>query len=115
MPNDPLMEKVNDPTLKTILKYQTHSSILVIETKLKNNSVFAFSQIALEEILKGISNLDISKSSQDINVLKKIIKENSDAFPPFICQNFKNMNDLSIFLATLSLYNFCFLKKDPKI
>lgn len=35
MQNDPLVEKVNDPTLNDILKYQNHPSILEMERKLK--------------------------------------------------------------------------------
>ena len=50
--------------LKAILKYQNHLSICSIERKLKYNSVFTFSHINLEDILKDIDNLDICHISR---------------------------------------------------
>ena len=70
---------------------------------MKNNSVFTFCHITLEKILKEISNLDVSKSSQDIDALSKIIKENSDIFAPFICESSNNMINSSIFPEVLKL------------
>ena len=67
------------------------------------NFVFTFSDITLEEILKEVDNLDIFKSSQEIDVPAKITKENADMFVWFICESFNNMIDSSIFPATLKL------------
>ena len=40
---DPIIENIKDPTLKAILKYKKHSSILAIRTKCKNrNGAFSF-------------------------------------------------------------------------
>ena len=103
MEDDPLVEKVNDPTLKAILKFRNDPSILATEGNLKNNSVYTFCYITLVEILKEIGNLDISKSIQDIDVLAKIIKENLDIFTPFTCESFNNMINSSIFPAALKL------------
>ena len=85
----PLVEKVNDLTLKAILKYQNHPSISAIEEKLKKNSVFTFCHITLQGILKEVS--------------EKIIIDNSDIFQLFICESFNNITDSSIFPAVLNL------------
>ena len=39
---DPLIENVKEPTLKAILKYEKHPSILAIRTKCNRNGVFLF-------------------------------------------------------------------------
>ena len=51
---------------------------------MKNNSVFKFCYLSVGKISKEIGNLGISKSSQDVNVPAKIIKENSEIFAHFI-------------------------------
>ena len=70
---------------------------------MKNNSVFKFHHLSVGEISKEIGNLDISKSSQDVNVPAKIIKENSKKFAHFIFESFNNMIDSSMFPAVLKL------------
>ena len=70
---------------------------------MKNNSVFKFCYLSVGKISKEIGNLGISKSSQDVNVPAKIIKENSEKFAHFICESFNNMIDSSMFPAVLKL------------
>ena len=81
---DAISNNVNDPILKSILKYKDHPSIKAIEKISKLNSLFKFSNMAKTEILNEIVNLDASKSCQDRDVPTKIIKENADIFPDFI-------------------------------
>ena len=90
MQNVPLVVEVIDPALKAILKYRNHPSILAMKGKSKNNSVFTFFHITLEEILKQISN----KLSQDRDVPTKIIKENLGISAGFIYESFNNMINL---------------------
>ena len=59
----PLVKEVNDPTLTAILKYRNHPSVLTILDKYKNNSIFTFSHVTKDEVLKEIGNLDTTKSS----------------------------------------------------
>ena len=47
---DPIIENVKDPTLKAILKYEKHPSILAIRTKGNRNSTFNFKEISSKEI-----------------------------------------------------------------
>ena len=78
--NDWNFVNVRDPTLKSILKYHHHSSILGIEEKTKRVSVFIFNHISKEDSMKEIQGLDVSKASQLNYIPPKIIKENANIF-----------------------------------
>ena len=56
MQNDSFIKKVNDPSLKAILKYWNHYRILAIDVNLENKFVFTFCHITSEEILKKAVN-----------------------------------------------------------
>ena len=71
--SDPIANDVNDPVLKSILKYKDHPSIKAIEKISKLNSLFKFSNVEKREILNEIVYLDASKSCQDIDVPTKTI------------------------------------------
>ena len=45
MHSHPLAKEVNDPTLRAIMKYRNHPSVLTILGKYKNNSIFTFSHV----------------------------------------------------------------------
>ena len=62
---DPISNDINDPVLKSILKYKDHPSIKAIGMIYKLNSLFKFSNEVKREILNEIVNLDASKSFQD--------------------------------------------------
>ena len=57
--NKPLIEKVIHLTLKAILKYQHHPSILAIYRKLKSSPVFTFFHVTLEKISSIIEKTKI--------------------------------------------------------
>ena len=80
---DPVINHVKDPTLRAILKYKDHPSILAIQNNCKNGIKFAFEEIDLASIEKEIHNLKMSKASQSLDIPTKIIKENVD-----ICADF---------------------------
>ena len=93
MHSHPLAKEVNDSTLKAIMKCRNYLNVLTILDKYKNNSIFNFSRVTRV----------ITKSSQDIDIPTKIIKENSDIFACFICKTFNNVADSSTFPAALKL------------
>ena len=72
--SDPISNNVNDPVLKSILKYKYHPSIKAIEKISKLSNLFKFSNVEKREILNETVNLDASKSCQDTDVPTKIIK-----------------------------------------
>ena len=80
----PLAKEVNDATLRAIMKYRNHPSVLAVLDKYKNSSIFTFSHVTKEEFLKETGNLDTTKSSQGTDIPTKIIKQNLDIFVSFI-------------------------------
>ena len=85
------------------MKYRNHPSVLTILDKCKKNSAFTFSHVTEEEVLKEIGDLNTTKLSQDIDILMKTIKQNSDIFVSFISKSFNNMIDSLTFPAPLKL------------
>ena len=77
---DPVINNVKDPTLRAILKYKDHSSHLAIQNNCKNRIKFAFEEMDLASIDKGVHNLKMNKASQSSDIPTKIIKENVDIF-----------------------------------
>ena len=61
---DPIIEKVKDSTLKAILKYEKHPSILAIRTKCNRNVDFSFKEVSFNEIETEIRLLKLNKTSQ---------------------------------------------------
>ena len=71
---DPVINHVKDPTLRAILKYKDHPSILAIQNNCKNGIKFAFEEIDLASIEKEIHNLKMNKASQRFGYPKQIYK-----------------------------------------
>ena len=55
---DSIIENVRDFTLKAILKYRKHPSILAMKRRIKGGPVFTCIDITKEDALKEIKNLD---------------------------------------------------------
>ena len=64
MHSHPLAKEVNDPNLRAIMKYRNHPSVLTILDKYKNNSIFTFSHVTKEEVLKEIGYSDKSNETK---------------------------------------------------
>lgn len=77
---EPIAGSIDNSINKSIVKYRSHPSILAIRELCNRGKEFpfAFSQVYREEILQGISHLDILKASQDMDIPTKVIKYNSD-------------------------------------
>ena len=98
---DPIIENVKVPSLKVILKYKKHPSILAIRTKCNRNGIFSFREVSFKEIETEISLLKLNKTSQYSDIPTKIIKENSDIFSNFICESINNSIKSSTFPSCL--------------
>ena len=98
---DPIIENVRDPTLKAILKYKKHRSILAIRTKCNRNGIFSFREVSFKEIETEIRLWKLNKASQYSDIPTTIIKENSDLFSNFIWESIKNSIKSSIFPSCL--------------
>ena len=55
----------------------------VCKERKKKHAAFPFLEVAKEEILGNILNLDVSKACQDTDFPSKIIKENQTSLPAF--------------------------------
>ena len=95
---DLVINNVIDPTLRAILKYKDHPRILTIQNNCKNRIKFAFQEMDLESIEKGIDNLKINKESQSSDIPTKIIKENVDIFAEFLWKSINSTTKSSTFL-----------------
>ena len=84
--SDSIFIDINDPVLKSILKYNNHPSIKAIKKISTLNSLFKFFNVEKREILNEIVNLDATKSCQDTDVPTEIIKEKTYFFLNFIHQ-----------------------------
>ena len=83
--SDPLTQHIKDSTLKTILKYRKHPSIIAIESRYRDVSSFSFVEVNEAVNEKEILNLDRNKASHNSDMPTKVIKENSDIFNSFLC------------------------------
>ena len=101
---DPISDNINDRVIKCIVKYCNRPSIFKIGEvcNKKQCSLFSFSHVDKEEILKSILNLDSTKVSQDTDILRKIIKDDADIFSDFLLSGFNNSITTSIFPSSLN-------------
>ena len=112
---DPVINHVKDPTLRAILKYKDHPSILAIQNNCKNGIKFAFEEIDLASIEKEIHNLKMNKASQSSDIPTKIIKENVDIFAEFLWKSINSSIKSSTFPSCLKLADVTpFHKKGKK-
>ena len=66
MHNHPLVEEVNDlSSLRAIIKHRSHLGLLTVLDEYKNSSIFTFSHVTKEVVVKEIANLNTTKSPQD--------------------------------------------------
>ena len=90
---------INDPVIKSSVKYRNHPSILKIGEvcNRKKCSFFSFWHADEEEIL----SLDSTKVSQYTDIPTKVIKDNADIFSDFLLSGFNNSIKTSIFPSSL--------------
>ena len=98
---EPLVSNTNDATLKAILKYRNHPSIIAIRSKCKDKGNFNFIEVDQKQIEKEILKLDVNKASQSSDIPIKILKEKADIFIIFFCNSFNNSIKLSTFPGIL--------------
>ena len=65
-------KNIQDPTEKIIVKYQLHSSILIIKNKIENTNTFCFKHV---DIKNEINGLNLNKATTHNNIPPKIIQE----------------------------------------
>ena len=111
---DAVINNVKDPTLRAILKYKGHPSILAIQNNCKNRIKFVFEEMDLGSIEKEIVNLKINKASQSLDIRTKIIKENVDIFAEYLWKSITAQLNLPLLLKCLQLADVTPLHKKGK-
>ena len=91
---DPSIDRVENRTIRVILKYRNHPSILAIRERKKAQINFCFKEVSIEEIQKEILNLNNKKASQNSDIPTKIIKENSDIFEKVLCFFYQRVDEV---------------------
>ena len=109
-----MINNVKVPTLRAILKYKDHPSILAIQNNIKNGIKLAFEEIDLTSIEKEIRNLKMNKASQSSDIPTKIIKENVDIFAEFLWKSINSSIKSSTFPSCLKLADVTPLHKKGK-
>ena len=82
---DPSVDRVENRTIRAILKYRNHPSILAIREREKAQINFCFKELSIEEMQKEISDLNNKKASQNSDIPTEITKEKSDIFEKALC------------------------------
>ena len=75
-------------TLKAIVKWRNHPSILKITSEHENTPKLSFNFVSKEHVFEEIQILDSPKAIQESDILVKLIKENRDLFAEIICKYF---------------------------
>ena len=94
-----LAERISHPTLKAILKYKSHPSIVAINN-LKKNLNFYFSVVNVD-FLKEIKKINPRKPIQRTDIPIKLLKENADIFASYLCDFFNQSIENSEFPSIL--------------
>ena len=97
---DPLSDNIDHPTLKAIVKWRNHTSILTITSEHQNTLKFSFNFVSKEHVLRKIKMLDSSKAIQESDIPVKLIKGDSDLFADIICKCFnKSLEKVSFLIV----------------
>ena len=97
-------DPVTESTLKVLLKYKDHPSILATQGNCEKET-FRFSEVNIEDIKKDILKLDKNKASQHSDIPIKIIKENLDIFANFLHTNINSSFKSSSITFCLKMAN----------
>ena len=75
--HDSVTENLTEPTLRAILKYKNHASILAIQSQ-REVTTFLITEVNAKDIKKEILKLNKNKASQISDIPVKVIKDNVD-------------------------------------
>ena len=66
--------EIDDQVKKTIFRYKSHPSIMLIKNKITVLELFAFTEAAVSDIEKELKNLNTKKASTFKNITPKVLK-----------------------------------------
>ena len=92
-----MSDNIDHATLKAIVKWRNHPSILTITSENENAPIFSSNFVLKEHVLEEIQMLDSSKTIQESDIPVKLIKGNSGLFAEIICKHFNESLEKSKF------------------
>ena len=104
-------QKTDDPVLNAINKYRYHRSIVIINSKIEPESIFSFTTVQYEDVLRKTKNLNVLKASQQSDILTKILMENSEYFLLCFHENINYCLEQSLFPHDLKLADVALVYK----
>ena len=69
-----MSHEIGDPSMKAIIKYSLHPTVIAIKENCNPGLLFSLSQTERDEITAEISNLETNKATQSTDT--KLITEN---------------------------------------
>ena len=87
---DPLSDNIDYLTLKAIMKWRNHPSVLAITAVDENRERFTFSSVTLADVGKEINILNITKAIQEADLPVKLLKDNKDFYAAYIAKYINN-------------------------
>ena len=81
---------ITDPVNKVIDKFKNHPSILLIQSKIVNDSTFSFNETSLSDIEKELRSLNPNKVYTFKNRPPKILKESRECCSDILQKLFNN-------------------------
>ena len=77
-------DNLSDPVDTAICKFKFHPSILFIESKLENLTLFSFQPISKYDMEKEIQNIDLKKTTTKNTTLPKILETLQNLFNEWV-------------------------------
>ena len=102
---DRTSENINDPVIKTIVKYRAHPSIIATKENCTSRSNFNFSFVEKVDILKEIKMLQSNKATQNTDIPTKLIKDDANIFAEFVFIGLNKCIEQSVFPSKFKLAN----------
>ena len=102
---------MDHPTLKAIMKWRNHPSVLAITAVHENRERFTFSSVTFADVAKEINIFNSSKAIQETDLPVKLFKYNKDSFVAYIGKYFHDF----LMLASITPFfkkNGCTSKKN---
>ena len=81
---------MDHPTLKAIMKWRNHPSVLAITAFHENRVRFTFSSVTFADVAKEINIFNSSKAIQETDLPVKLFKYNKDFFVAYIGKYFND-------------------------
>ena len=98
------IEHIEDTTLRITEQYKNDPNVVALNKK-KLSKQFSFEYILKSDVKKETLNLDVSKASQDSDILTKIVKVNADIFAEILYIVFNRTLEVGKFPSGMTLAN----------